>query len=189
METFLSTILLWGCNFAPNNWAFCYGQLLSISQNTALFSLLGTYFGGDGVTTFALPDFQGRVPIGAGNGLGLSPYILGQKGGTENVSLLLNNLPSHTHTVSLSVTINASGAPATSSAPLAGYSLAAANDPVSGDAVNVYASQTPNIALNTAGTASGNTGPAGSNLPHTNIQPYLAVNYIIALQGIYPSRG
>src|SRR5271167_2889298 len=99
-DPFLGEIRMFGGNFAPIGWALCNGQLLSISQNTALFSVLGTSFGGDGVSTFALPDLQGRVPINAGQGAGLSPYVLGGKGGAENVTLLSTQMPAHKHLVS-----------------------------------------------------------------------------------------
>src|SRR5947199_356915 len=116
METFLACILLWPCNFAPNGWAFCAGQILSIAQNSALFSLLGTTFGGNGQTTFALPDMRSRVPVGVGQGPGLSDYLLGQVSGTETVILTTNNLPAHSHTF----TVSASNAQATVSIPAAG---------------------------------------------------------------------
>ena len=97
MQAFLSTILVWPPNFAPNGWALCAGQLMSISQNTALFSLLGTTYGGDGITTFGLPNLQGRVPVGAGQGSGLSLYNLGDNGGVESVTLGINTMPQHSH--------------------------------------------------------------------------------------------
>lgn len=186
---FLSMILLWACNFAPNGWAFCQGQLLSISQNAALFSLLGTTYGGNGQTTFGLPDFRGRIPVGAGQGPGLGNYLIGQISGTENVTLTINQMPLHTHPVSLSVSVSVSNAAASNSTPAANNSLAAMNDPDSGDAINSYGTGTPNTPINTGATASGNTGAAGGSQPHSNMQPYLVVNYIIALQGIFPTRG
>ena len=182
-------LLLWAANFAPVGWAFCNGQLLAIAQNTALFSLLGTIFGGNGTTTFGLPDFRGRVPVGAGQGLGLSSYVLGQIGGTESITLTTAQMPMHNHSVSLSVTISASTAQAANSTPAANNSLAAMNDPSSGDSINAYGTSAPNTPLNTGATAAGPTTFAGQSQPHDNRQPYLAVNYIIALQGIFPSRG
>ena len=98
MDQYLATIMMFGGNFAINGWQLCYGQTLSISQYSALFAILGTTYGGNGTTTFQLPDLQGRVPVGMGNGIGLSPYVIGQKSGTENTSLTINNLPSHVHT-------------------------------------------------------------------------------------------
>ena len=190
METFLASIMLWPVNFAPNGWQYCAGQTLAISQYSALFALLGTTYGGNGTTTFQLPDFRGRIPVGAGQGPGLSTYVIGQKSGNESVSILTNNLPSHVHPVtSLTVTISASNAQATANVPVAGTStIAAPNDPLSGDSINAFNNSAPNVALTTSGTASGSTGPTGGNLPVSVIQPYLAVNYIIALVGIFPSR-
>jgi microcystin-dependent protein len=189
MEAFLSMILLWPCNFAPVGWQLCAGQLLPISQNAALFSLIGTFYGGNGTTTFALPDFRGRVPVGTGSGPGLSTYNLGQAGGTENVSLTIGQIPAHAHTVALSVTISASNAQATTSVPAANNSLAAPYDILNANPIGGYVTTAPNTPLNIGGGAvAGNTGLAGSSQPHSNIQPYLSVNYIIALQGIFPSR-
>ncbi|MBS1659783.1 MAG: phage tail protein [Bacteroidetes bacterium] len=182
METFLACILLWPVNFAPVGWALCAGQTLSIAQNTALFSLLGTTYGGNGQTTFLLPNLQGRVPIGAGNGAGLSPYVLGQTGGNENTTLTTQNLPSHAHTF----TVSASNAQATVSNPAAGTNtLAAPYDTLNTLPIAGYNNQAPNTQLN---IGNGTTGLTGNNIPINNIQPYLALNFIIALQGIYPSR-
>lgn len=181
METFLACILLWPCNFEPRGWAFCAGQILAISQNTALFSLLGTTYGGNGTTTFALPNLLGRVPVGAGNGPGLSSYVLGQLGGTENTSLTQQNLPAHVHTF----TVSASNAQATTSSPAAGNSLAAPYDSVNFNPIAGYNTTAPNTTLN---IGTGTTGATGNSIPFSNIQPYLALNYIIALEGIYPSR-
>jgi microcystin-dependent protein len=190
MEAFISMILLWPCNFAPMGWQFCAGQLLSISQNTALFSLIGTYYGGNGTSTFALPDFRGRVPVGTGAGPGLSTYVLGQAGGFENVTLTTSQMPSHLHTVALSVTIAASNAQATTSVPAPNNTLAAPYDILNANPIGGYVTTAPNTPLNVGGGAvAGNTGLTGNTLPHSNIQPYLSVNYIIALQGIFPSRG
>lgn len=189
MQAFLATILLWPCNFSPNGWQFCAGQLLSISQNAALFSLIGTTYGGNGTTTFQLPDFRGRVPVGAGGAPGLTPYVIGQVGGTENVTLITNQMPAHNHTVSLSFTVSASNAQATNNTPAAGNSLAASYDILNANPIASYTTTPPNTALNIGtGTANGTTGLTGGNLPHNNIQPFLAVNYIIALVGIFPSR-
>jgi microcystin-dependent protein len=176
METYLGTILMVGFNFAPVGWALCNGQLLSISQNTALFSLLGTYYGGDGVTTFGLPNLQGRVPIHQGNGAGLSPYNIGQLGGVENVTLTVGNLPAHSHPA------NCNNTPGPNVNPTGSF-WAEANpggrDPVA----------TPSYAASATGSmAAGAIGLTGSNQPVGNIQPYLCINFIIALQGIYPSR-
>ena len=181
MEVYLGTILMVGFNFAPQGWALCNGQLLSIAQNTALFSLLGTTYGGNGQTTFALPDLQGRVPIHMGNGAGLSPYLLGQNGGSENVTLLANQMPQHLHTVATpcstakgTVTSPANAVPAVG---------VAVNEKVTYD-VNGYAP----TATSGQTMAAFNTANTGGNLGHTNIQPYLTVNFIIALQGLFPPR-
>jgi microcystin-dependent protein len=192
MEAFLSTILIWPPNFAPVGWALCAGQTLSINQNAALFSLLGTTYGGDGVNTFVLPNLQGRVPVGAGQGQGLSPYILGQVGGSENVSLTTTTLAAHTHTATLtglSAATPAVASDGTTNQPSPSVTLAAPVD-AARNPINIYSTATPNKNL-APGAVSGSIsiGSAGGGQPHSNIQPYLALNYIIALQGIYPTRG
>lgn len=183
-------ILLWPCNFNPRGWAFCQGQLLSISQNTALFSLLGTTYGGNGQTTFALPDFRGRVPVGAGQGPGTSNYILGQVGGSETTTLTINEMPAHTHAVTVTLTVKASNVKATDSAPTSSVNtLAAPYDTLNAGAIAGYNNQSPNMALNIGGgSATGNTAAAGGSQPITIMQSYLGMNYIIALEGIFPSR-
>ena len=183
METFLACILLWPVNFEPRGWAYCAGQILPISQNAALFSLIGTTYGGNGTTNFALPDFRGRVPVGAGPaGPGLSAYALGQLGGSQTTVLTINNLPSHTHTFAVS----ANNTKAAVSIPAAGNNvLAAPYDTINVSPIAGYNNLTPNTVLNTGNP---NTGVAGANLPFSQLQPYLAVNYIIALEGIFPSR-
>ncbi len=173
MDPLLGTIIIFASNFAPVGWALCNGQILPINQNTAVFSLLGTTYGGDGVSNFALPDLRGRVPIHAGQGIGLSNYILGQTGGVESVILTQNQLPSHTHAV------NVYGAAGTETSP-AGNVLAAT--PLT-STTKPYSSQAPTTTMNSAMIASvGNGGPVSV------LQPYLTVNYIIALLGIFPSR-
>jgi microcystin-dependent protein len=168
-EPFVGQILIVPFNFAPKGFAFCNGQILLISQNVALFSLLGTTYGGDGRTTFALPDLQGRVPIGMGQGPGLSTYNLGQKGGEEFVTLTLAQIPSHSH-------IPMAGAsPANSGSPAGNY--------WSMPRVLLYSSTAPDTAMNPAAL-----GMTGGGQPHENRKPFLVMNYIIALQGIYPAR-
>jgi microcystin-dependent protein len=162
--------------FAPRNWATCDGQLLAISQNTALFSLLGTYYGGDGVSTFQLPDLRSRVPMHNGTFAG-SSYVIGQIGGTENVTLLESNLPQHTH--SFSGTSNSANV---GSLTANGAALAQIYDPT-GAAGNYYAPDATTQVLNP-----GSVGPAGRSQPHNNIQPYLTISWCIALYGIFPSR-
>ena len=166
MDPFLGEIRLVAFNFAPKGWAICDGRLLPINQNQALFALLGTYYGGDGRTTFALPDLRGRVPLGAGQGAALSNYEIGSTGGTESVKLAVGQLPSHAHPV------RANSGPSTTKEPAGAY-------PAKGGA---YASA-QNAKMNTA-----MLGKTGGGQPHENRQPYLALNYVIALQGIFPSQ-
>jgi microcystin-dependent protein len=177
-EPFLGQIMLVGFNFAPQGWAFCNGQLLSISQNTALFSLLGTTYGGNGTTNFALPDLRGRAAVGFGQGPGLSNYDLGQSTGSEMVTLTVGQMPAHNHLVA------ANAATATASSP--GGADLAQSDLRGTGAVNTY-STPPMSAPVTLDPAT--VQPSGGSGPHPNIQPVLALNYIIALQGIFPSRG
>jgi microcystin-dependent protein len=169
-EPFVGEIRMFGFNFPPQGWAFCDGQLLPISQNAALFSLLGTTYGGDGVTTFALPDLRSRVPISQGQGDGLSSYAEGQAGGTETVTLAAAQMPAHTHSV------NASSSPAASERP-AGRVLARSPGH----------SYIPEPDTDTVMNAK-MLGDAGNSQPHDNIQPYLVLNFCIALLGIFPAR-
>ena len=191
MQPFLSTILIWPPNFAPSGWALCAGQLLSISQNTAVFSLLGTTYGGDGVSTFGLPNLQGRIPIGAGQGLGLTPYNIGDTGGVESVTLAINTIPQHTHSATQNLLVSLPAVTTTGTTNQPGPSVApAAPTDAARNPVNIYSNATPNQKLgqpSISGTIS--IGLTGNGLPHENRQPYLAVNYIIALQGFFPSRG
>jgi len=166
-EPFLGQLATFGFNFAPRGWAFCNGQILPIAQNTALFSLLGTTYGGNGQTTFALPNLQSRFPIHFGQGPGLSQYDLGEQSGTESTTLTINNMPQHTHNMNVSsgtkvspiaTNNNFGGAPIYTSAPL--------------DTVMVP----------------GTLGLAGGSQPFSILPPYLALNWCIALEGIFPSR-
>ena len=172
-EPFLGEIRLFGFNFAPQGWAQCNGQLLSIQQNAALFSLLGTMFGGNGIQTFALPDLQGRVALGQGNGAGLSSYVMGEVSGTETVTLNNQNMPAHNHPIN--------GAPCTSNDATDGYPNG--NIPGVTSAASYAAPASANGTM-----PSGTIGISGGSQPHENMQPYLVANYCIALQGIYPSR-
>jgi len=165
---------MFGGNFAPRGWALCNGQLLSIAQNTALFSILGVTFGGNGQTTFALPNYQGRLPMHWGSGPGLSPHTLGESAGSETVTLLSTQMPMHNHTLSASTAAGASDDPT-------GGVLAKPADS-DGNAVSAYAT-TVNTVMNPAAV-----GIAGGNQPHPNMQPYLCVSFIIALEGVFPSR-
>lgn len=178
MEAYIASIILFAGNFWPRGWAFCQGQILSIAQNTALFSLLGVTYGGNGQTTFGLPDLRGRTPIGAGGGPGLTPRTLGELGGTEMHTLNTSELPAHAHTVTIpAITANGS-----TSTPAANTFPATVVDSRA-TPVNAYATGVPNVASN-----AGNTSILGNSQPHNNMQPYLALNYIICLQGLYPSR-
>ncbi|HEX2748264.1 MAG TPA: tail fiber protein [Verrucomicrobiales bacterium] len=173
---FLAQITLFAGNFAPRGWAFCSGQILSIAQNTALFSLLGTNYGGNGQTTFALPDLRGRVPIQPGQGPGLSSYNLGQVGGEENHQLISTELPAHTHPAQLGVT----STPGNRQNPVGNI---IATDASGGTAL--FSNAAPN---GNAAAASVTVGAAGGGQSHNNVQPYLGLNYILALEGIFPSR-
>ena len=170
-DQFVAEIRIFPFNFAPPGWAICAGQLLPLTQNTALFSLLGTTYGGDGKSTFGLPDLQGRAPMQPGQGQGLSLRSLGQTGGSDSVQLLVSEIPSHTHAVS------GSGGPAILQAPAADRVLGRANN-------NVYLDNPANLVA----MAPEALGPAGGGQPHNNLQPYLTLNFCIALQGIFPPR-
>ncbi len=174
MEGTIAEIRMFAGNFAPRTWAFCQGQILSIAQNTALFSLLGTTYGGNGQTTFALPDLRGRVPVGTGQGPGLSNITLGEVAGEENHTLILTEMPQHNH---------AATAPAAATSDTATPASNKAPGPVSlGAGVsNAFGTASTNLAPPTIGVA-------GGSQPHNNMQPYLGMNYIICLQGIFPSR-
>ena len=167
-DPFLGQVTMFAGNFAPRGWAFCDGQLLPISSYSALFSLLGTIYGGDGRTTFALPDLRGRVPVHPGSGPGLSSRRQGQSGGQENNNLTVNQMPTHNHQQLL-----ASAEDGDSTTPVGGV-LGVSDD-------RNYVDGEP-------GGLMGNTGSTGASQNVDNMQPFLCVNYIIALQGVYPSR-
>lgn len=173
-DPFVAEIRMFGCNFPPRGWATCAGQLLPISQNTALFSLLGTTYGGDGKTNFALPDLQGRAALQPGQGAGLSLYDLGQSGGTETVTLLTSEMPVHTHSARGIVT-------GTSQDPAGAVWAGIGNR-----------RPAPNLFANAVGSSQTmspqSTSLAGGSLPHNNLMPYLTVNFCIALQGVFPQR-
>ena len=170
---YLAEIRIFAGNFAPTGWAFCDGQILSISQNTALFSLLGTTYGGDGRTTFALPDLRGRAPVHMGQGPGLSNYSIGQVGGQENTTLTINQLPAHNHLVACDNSGATTSSPAGAIPANAGI-----------NAVDQYFSS-----RSSTGTLSPSAlQNTGSGQPFPNQGPYLALSFIIALQGIFPPR-
>lgn len=166
-QPFIGQIILVPYDFAPQGWALCNGQLLPIAENTALFSLLGTTFGGDGQTTFALPDLRGRVPVGTGQGGGLQNYALGELGGVETVTLLGNQVGAHSHSV------NVSSKHADSQTPVNNFVAEGGHFQTAADGSTMNAGMIAN---------------GGGSQPHDNMQPYLTLNYCIALQGIYPSR-
>jgi microcystin-dependent protein len=169
-EPFLAEIRMVGFNFAPRGWAFCDGQILPINQNQALYSLLGTAYGGDGRTSFALPDLRGRTPVHVGTSAGGNPFVWGQKTGAERHSLTRGEMPPHTHTLSASSLVANSAVPTD-------HALAA------GSAPEAYRSP-EGLAPMGAGTIS----PVGASQAHENMQPFLAVHFCIALQGLFPSR-
>ena len=166
---FLGEVKMFSFNFAPRGWAFCAGQLLPIAQNSALFSLLGTTYGGNGINNFALPNLQGRTPVHFGTLQGGSNYVQGQSGGAENVTLIVSQIPAHTHAV------NANSGAANANTPV-GNTWAAGF-------TNAYAATAPNTTMNPA-----SVGAAGSSQAHPNMPPYAVVNFSIALVGIFPSR-
>ncbi len=186
MEVFLGSIMTFGFNFAPYQWQLCNGQTLAISQYAALFSLLGTYYGGNGTSTFQLPNLQGRMPIGIGTGAGLSTRVIGEYAGTENVSILVSNMPAHVHTVtpSFNVSINTVGnklVPSTANNVLAG-------SPAGVDAAAIWATSTPAPTIPLGGGSAVNTSQMGGSVPAPSMNPYLALNFSIAMSGIFPSR-
>jgi microcystin-dependent protein len=168
---YIGEVRLVGFNFAPLDWSFCNGQLLSISENSTLFTLIGTTYGGDGQSTFGLPDLRGRVPVHQGSLPGGGTYVIGQVSGVENVTINFNSYPNHSHALS------ASSNPGTSSSP---------NGNVAGTLANSYSAATPTASL--AMNAQVLAAAAGSNQPHENLQPYVVLNWVIALYGVYPSQ-
>jgi len=168
-QPFVGEIRMGAWNFAPVNWAFCNGAIQAIDQNTALFQLIGTTYGGDGINTFALPDLQGRIPLHQGTDRSGNPYVIGQRSGTESVTVLTNQLPSHNHPLQAST-----GAP--SSTDPTGLTFATAS-------VDTYITPTTVVAT------SDPTTPTGGSQPHDNMMPFLCVSYVISLFGIFPSQG
>jgi len=171
-DPFVAEIRIFPFSFPPKGWAFCNGQIMPISQNTALFSLLGTTYGGDGKSTFALPDLQGRAPMHPGQGPGLSLHDLGEVGGSETVALLESEISAHSHSALANIN------PANLAAPSPARSLARANPGTAYNAQNQNLTQFAPEAL----------APAGGDAPHNNLQPYLTLSFCIALQGVFPPR-
>ena len=190
-DPFIGTICAFGFNFCPRGYADADGRLMLISQNQALFALLGTQYGGNGTTNFGLPDLRGRSVVGSGQGPGLSNIDIGQAAGTEQVKLNVNQLPSHTHTAATSVTVNTaikavSGAGNSTNPTGNAWATSSSRD-------NVYSNVAPNASMasgTVTTTASGNTtiNPAGDSQPFSNRSPYLGIKYCIATEGIFPSR-
>ncbi|WP_144394701.1 phage tail protein [Pleionea sediminis] len=176
-EPFIAEIRMWACNFAPRSWAFCNGQLLPISENTALFSLIGTIYGGDGRSTMGLPNLSDRTPMNPGDGPGLTSRRLGEIGGEKEVTLTESQIPQHDHVLTGVAEAGNSGQP--SEAHFMGQDAESAAEVISftSDQVAINAQLAPESLAN-----------SGQNLPHENRQPYLGVNFCIALQGLYPSR-
>ena len=192
--------MMFAGTFAPANWALCNGQILPISEYTALFSILGTTYGGNGRTTFALPDLRGRVPMGSGNGIGLSPRVTGQRYGSENVTLSVAQMPAHSHPAETTISgssgaakLNASSAEGTTNVPTGKYLAMPPNFGL--ESVNMYGSSadiemaSDAIEIDVSGLSGETTvNQAGGNSAHDNIQPSLAMNYIICVNGVYPPR-
>lgn len=168
-QPFIGQVMLVGFNFPPVGWATCNGAVQSIAENSTLFNLIGTTYGGNGQTTYNLPDLQGRIPIHQGSN-GVSNYVIGQTGGVENVTITLNQFPNHTHSLL--------GSSSNASSDLPGNNAL-------GSSVSAYTNAPPSLAMNNA--TIGFSG--GGNQPHSNLQPFLVLNWIIALFGVYPSQG
>lgn len=190
MDAFIGTIMMWAPNFAPQGWSYCNGAILPIAQNQALFALLGTTYGGNGSTTFGLPDLRSRAPMGAGmgQGPGLSTYPLGTMAGLENVQLMTSQMPQHNHPATGEIVAN--NTPGTSPTPTAGGVLANGVAQIgfeTGDA-KIYAPAAGSAVTLGQGTVSLQVGPAGGSMPHENRMPFTGVSFIIAVQGIFPPR-
>lgn len=174
-EPFLGEVRIFACNFAPYGWAMCNGQILSIAQNSALFSLLGTQYGGNGTTNFALPDLRGRIPTHKGQGLGLSPYDQGEQIGEEAVTLLTTEMPIHSHPLALDTDTGTSTSPS--------GTLPAVPNINPRFPKQMYSTAAPTVTM-----LANSLGASGGNQPHNNLMPYLTFNFCIALAGIFPSR-
>lgn len=178
-DPFVAEIRIFPFTFAPQGWAFCDGQILPLSQNTALFSLLGTTYGGNGKSNFALPDLQGSAAMHSGQGPGLSERFLGERSGTQTVTLLESEMPAHNHAVTAANVAASQSSPQNNLPARPGYSTGTQTG-----AALAYSAAGPNVAFSPTALA-----PAGGSLPHNNMQPYLALHFCIALQGVFPPRG
>jgi len=178
MNPFLAEIRIFAFDFAPKNWAQCNGQILPISQNTALFSLIGTYYGGNGTSNFGLPNLAACVPICAGTGPGLSTYDLGENGGASIVTITDSEMLRHSHAF-----VGATDRTDSQTAARGQFGTAASGPPNQADVVNLYSTRDPTTIMSAKSIQ-----PAGKGLPHNNMQPYLSLNFCIALVGIYPQR-
>jgi microcystin-dependent protein len=179
MEGMIGEIRLFAGTFAPKNWAYCNGATIAITSNTALFSILGTTYGGNGTTNFQLPDLQSRVCIGAGQGPGLQNYALGQKGGVESVTLAVPQMPPHTHVASGNYSPFVQAGSGDETNPSGGFLASSTGGDLYSSDPNTNMGPTPVVAT---------IGPAGSNAPHENQQPYLGMNYVVCMYGIFPAR-
>ena len=181
MDPYLSMIMAFGCNFAPRGWLQCNGQLLQISANTALFSLLGTTYGGNGISTFGLPDLRGRIPLHLGQSPGTSSYTQGETGGAESVSILTSNMPAHTHPLTVSATMAGKAGPGSTDSPVGNIPAGSSTDENYAPAAAATGNMAPIAVTATA-------APSGANVPLSIVQPYAVLNWCIAVEGIYPSR-
>lgn len=191
MDPFIGEIRMFAGNFAPRGWAFCQGQLLSIAQNTALFSILGTVYGGNGTTTFGLPDLRSRIPVGTGQGPGLTPIVLGEMAGTENVSVLSANMPPVAAPVSAtaSVAVPVNTTAGATKTPANNLVLSMTSDTAAGAEVDIYSAGPGTTTLQPFNvTATGQAVIPGGNQPLAIRNPFLGMNFIIATEGVYPSR-
>ncbi|ANF83608.1 Phage tail collar [Pseudomonas antarctica] len=195
MEVFLGTIQPFAFNFAPQGWALCEGQILSLNQYQALFALIGTTYGGNGTQNFGLPNLQGRLPIGQGNGVNLSPRVVGEFSGTESVTATLANLPTHTHgttTLAASTAVQLTSAvsnPVTTPTATNAYIGASGTGPGSASIYSDQQGANPVTLKGVNTTLTGTIAPAGQGLPMGTMNPFLVINFSIALTGLFPSRG
>jgi microcystin-dependent protein len=180
-QPFVGEIKIHACSFAPRGWQFCQGQLIPIQQNTALFSLLGTQFGGNGQTTFGLPDLRGRTPIHKGTGPGLTQHLMGEMSGTENVTLLATEMPMHTHATVTTAVLPCSNIPGNTDSPAGNFPAANENSE------NFSSTAEVNAAMGGL-VVSQSLASTGNGQAHSNMPPYLVLNFCIATQGVFPSR-